>query len=65
MVHKKNRTCKIIEFLVPGDSRIEHKEKKNIEKYQDLTIELEKIWNVRVQVIPIVLCSQGAPLKAV
>ena len=32
---KKGRSCKIIDFSVPGDSRIEKKEKNKIEKYQD------------------------------
>ena len=36
VVDKKRRTCKIIDFAVPGDSRIEEKEKEKIEKYQDL-----------------------------
>ena len=36
VVDKKERSCKIIDFAVPGDSRIEEKEKNDIEKYQDL-----------------------------
>ena len=36
IVDKKERSCKIIDFAVPGDSRIEQKEKDKIEKYQDL-----------------------------
>ena len=47
VVDKKERSCKIIDFAVPGDSRIEEKEKDKIEKYQDLRRELEKIWNVK------------------
>ena len=43
VVDKKRRTCKIIDFAVPGDSRIEEKEKEKIEKYQDLKRELKKI----------------------
>ena len=42
-VDKKERICKIIDFAVPGDSRIEEKEKDKIEKYQDLGRELQKI----------------------
>ena len=30
---KKERSCKIFDFAVPGDSRIEDKEKDKIEKY--------------------------------
>ena len=43
VVDKKKRSCKIIDFAVPGDSRIEEKEKDKIEKYQDLGRELQKI----------------------
>ena len=31
-----------------------------IEKYQNLRRELEKIWNVRVKIIPLVMGSLGA-----
>ena len=40
VVGKKERSCKKIDFAVPGDSRIEEKEKDNIEKYEDLGREL-------------------------
>ena len=43
VVDKEERSCKIIDFAVPGDSRIEEKEKDKIEKYQDLGRELQKI----------------------
>ena len=46
VVDKKRRNWKIIDFVVPGGSRIEKKEKEKIEKYQNLRRELQKIWNV-------------------
>ena len=48
-------TCKIIDFAVLGDSRVQEKEKEKIEKYQDLRRESQKIWNVRVKIIPVLL----------
>ena len=64
VVDKKRRTCKIIDFAVPGDSRIEEKEKEKIEKSQDLRRELQKIWNVRVKIIPNIIPKQfGNRLK--
>ena len=36
VVDKKERSCRIIDFVVPEDSRIEEKGKDKIEKYQDL-----------------------------
>ena len=34
--------------------------KDKIEKYQDLESELQKIWNVKVKIIPLVVGSLGA-----
>ena len=50
----------VIDFAVPGDSRIHEKEKDKIEKYQELGRELQKIWNVKVKIIPLVVGSLGA-----
>ena len=60
VVDKKERSCKIIDFAIPEDSRIEEKEKDKIEKYKDLGRELQKIWNVKVKIIPLVVESLGA-----
>ena len=55
LVDKKEIICKIIDFAVPRDIRIEEKEKEKIEKDQALGRELQKIWNVKVKIIPLVL----------
>ena len=49
----KERICKIIDFAVPRDSKIEEEEKGKIEKYQGLGRELQTIWNVKVMIIPL------------
>ena len=36
VVDRKERSCKIIDVAVPGDSKIKEKEKNKIEKYQEL-----------------------------
>ena len=59
VVDKKDRSCKKVDFAVPGDSRIEGKEKDKIEKYPNLRRELQKIWNVEVKIIPLVVGSLG------
>ena len=50
LAEKKERSCKIIDFTIPG-GRIEEKEKDKIEKYQGLGRELQKMWNVKVKII--------------
>ena len=57
---KKERSCKKIDFALPEDIRIEEKEKDKIEKYQELGRELQKIWNVKVKIIPLAVGSLGA-----
>ena len=63
VVDKKERICKVIDFAVPGDSRIEEKERDKIEKYQDLGRKLQKIWNAKVKIIPLVAGSLAAIRK--
>ena len=60
VVDKKERSCKMIDFAVRGGSRIEEKVKNKIEKYQVLGRKLQKIQNVKVEIIPLVLGSLGA-----
>ena len=60
VVDKKKRSCRIIDYAVPGDNRIEEKEKDKIEKYQNLGRELQKIWNVKAKIIPLIVGSLGA-----
>ena len=62
-VDKKERSCKIIDYAVSGDSRIEEKEKDKTEKYQDLGREIQKIWNAKVKIITLVVGSLGAMPK--
>ena len=63
VVDKKQRSCKIIDVSVTWDIRTEEKEKDMIEKYQDLERELQKIWNVKVKIIPLVIGYLGAISK--
>ena len=65
VVDKKEKSCKITDFAVPGDSKIEEKEKDKIEKYQGLERELQKTWNVKVKIIPLVVGPLGAISKQV
>ena len=60
VVDKKERSCKLIDFAVLGDSRTEEKEKDKIKKYQDLGRELQNIWNVTVKIVPLLVGSLGA-----
>ena len=47
-----------------GDSRVELKKNEKVQKYQDLARELRKLWQVKVQVAPVVVGALGTIPKA-
>ena len=53
----------IIITAVPGDSRIDKKEKEKLEKYQDLRRELPWLWRVNVTVTNVVVPAWGMVTK--
>ena len=60
IIHKKNR---IMDFAVPADHKVKLKECEKKDKYLDLAVELEKTWNIKVTVIPIVIGAIGIVSK--
>ena len=60
---KKKRICKIVDFAVPADHRINLKENEKKDKYLDLARELKKLWNMKVTIVPIVIGALGTITK--
>ena len=50
----------LIGVSIPGDSRIEQKEVEKITKYQDLKVEVERLWEKKATVVPVVVGDLGA-----
>jgi hypothetical protein len=51
----EKRTCMVIDVAILGDKNVIQKEVQKILKYQDLTIEIQCMWNVKTRVIPVVI----------
>ena len=60
---KKKRICKIVDFVVPLDHRINQKESEKKDKYLDLARELKKLWNMKVTIVPILIGALGTITK--
>ena len=60
---KKKRICKIVDFAVPANHRINLKECEKKDKYLDLARELKKLWNMKVTIVPIVIGAFGTITK--
>ena len=61
IINKKKRICKIVDYAVPADYRINLKE--CAKKYLDLARELKKLWNMKVTIVPIVIGAFGTITK--
>ena len=56
-IGKTKNECKIMDFACPFDGRIEERENNKMKGYIYLKIEFEKIWDVPVKVIPVVVAA--------
>ena len=54
-INKLKKECQIIDLAIPCDQNIAIKKQKKIDKYQDFRIDLQKVWNFKVVVIPVVI----------
>ena len=62
IINKKTRICKIVDFAVPADHRINQESEKK-DKYLNLAREIKKLWNMKVTIVPIVIGALGTVTK--
>ena len=63
IINKKMRICKIVDFAIPADHRINLKESEKKDKYLDLAREIKKLRNMKVTIVPIVIGALGTVTK--
>jgi hypothetical protein len=54
----------LIEVAISGDTNVIKKEAEKILKYEDLTIEIQRMWNVKTKVIPLIISATGTISKS-
>jgi hypothetical protein len=60
----KKRTCMLINVAIPGGRNVIQKEAEKILKYKDLAIEIQRLWNVKTRVIPVIIAATGTISKS-
>ena len=60
----EKRTCMLIDVAISGDSNVIKKEAEKFLKYKDLTIEIQRMWNVKTEVIPVIIGVTGTISKS-
>ena len=56
---KQTDRCMIIDVAIPSDYSIPTKATEKMSKYVDLQIDCQRMWNKRVQVIPVIIGGTG------
>jgi hypothetical protein len=57
-------TCMLIDVAISGDRNVIKKEAEKILKYKDLTIEIQRVSNVKTNVIPVIIGTTGTISKS-
>ena len=60
IINKRDKSCQIIDVAFPEDGRVSENEDKKVEKYQDLAREVRTMWDVRTEVILVVVGALGS-----
>jgi len=58
-------TYMLIDVVISGDRNVIEKEADKILKYKDLTIEIQRMWNVKTEVIPVIIGATGTISKSI
>jgi DNA-directed RNA polymerase delta subunit len=54
----------LVDVAIPGDQKMIMKEAEKILKYKDLIKEIQRIWNVKAKMIPIIIGVYGTISKS-
>ena len=58
-----NFTCKLIDMTIPSDRNIALKETEKKSKYKDLELEIQRMWRMKTEVVPVVVGALGTIKK--
>ena len=57
--NKKEKTCTLIDVAIPADRNLEEKEAEKKLKYKSLCIEIQRMWNLKCTIIPVIIGATG------
>jgi hypothetical protein len=59
----EKKTCMLIDVAISGDRNVIKKEAEKILKYKNLTIEIQRMWDVKTKVIPVIIGASWTTSK--
>jgi hypothetical protein len=62
--NKKEKNCLFIDVAIPSDENVVQKEAEKKLKYKNLSIEIQKMWNMKCFVMPVLTGATGIVSKS-
>jgi hypothetical protein len=62
--NNKEKTCTLIDVAIPADRNVVQKEADNKLKYTSLCIEIQRMWNLKCTIIPVIIGATGIVREA-
>jgi len=57
--NKKEKTCTLMDVAIPADRNVVQKEADNKLKYKSLCIEIQRTWNLKCTIVPVIIGATG------
>jgi hypothetical protein len=57
--NEKEKTCTLIDVAIPADRNVVRKETKKKLKYNSLCIKIQRMWNLKCTIIPLIIGATG------
>jgi len=57
--NKKDKTCTLIDVAIPADRNAVQKEAEKKLKYKSLCIEMQRMWNLKCTIVPVIIGATG------
>ena len=57
--NKKEKTCTLIDVAIPADRNVVQKEAEKKLEYKSLCIEIQRMWNLKCTIIPVIIGATG------
>jgi len=62
--NKKEKTCTLIDVAIPANRNAAQKEAENKLKYKSLCIKLQRVWNLKCTIIPVIIGATGIVMRS-
>jgi len=59
IIIKKQETCTLIDVAIPADRNVLQKEAEKKLKYKSLCIEIQRMWNLKCAILPVIIGATG------